>query len=163
MPVENKYVDSNIVLGKKALMGASGNEIVAYVATFEVAAADDDGSIYRVIKDIPSNLIPLQISILCDAITGGTDWDLGVYKTNLGAVVVKDNLMNGQTLATALTRITGHQIGLKDVNVDAVRSTLATLSGQTNPDDSYDLALTANTVGTAAGTVSILAEFLVAV
>jgi hypothetical protein len=86
-----------------------------------------------------------------------------VYKTNLGAVIDRDILMDGQTLATALTRATGHQIGLKDVNVDAVRSTLATLSGQTNPDDSYDLALTANTVGSAAGTVSILAEFLVAV
>lgn len=162
MAVENKYVDANIVAGKKSLPGSTTNEIVAYAVTFEVAAADDDGSVYRIIKGIPSNLIPYQITICCDAITAGTDWDLGVYKTDLGAVVDKDILMDGQTLATALTRATGHQLGLKDVNVDKVGSTLATLSGQTNPDDSYDLALTANTVGTAAGTVSVLAEFLIA-
>lgn len=161
MPVENKYVDANIVAGKKSLNGY-GCEIVAYAVTFEVAAADDDGSVYRIIKSIPSNLIPFNISIMCDAITGGTDWDLGVYKTDLGAVIDKDILMDGQTFATALTRATGHQLGLGIVNVDAVRSTLAALSAQTNPDDSYDLALTANTVGTAAGTVSVYAEFLVA-
>jgi len=162
MAVENKYVDSNIVSGKKSLTGGAGTEIVAYAVTFETAAADDDGSVYRVIKGIPSNLIPYQISIVCDAITSGTDWDLGVYKVDGGAVVDKDVLMDGQTLATALTRATGHQLGLKDVNADKVGATLATLSGQTVPDDSYDLALTANTVGSAAGTVSVLAEFLVA-
>jgi hypothetical protein len=162
MAVENKYVDSNIVVGKKALTGAAGAEIVAYTVTFEVAAADDDGSVYRVLKGIPANVIPFNISIVCDAITSGTDWDLGVYKTDFGAVVDKDILMDGQTFATALTRATGHQLGLGAVNADKVNATLATLSGQTNPDDSYDLALTANTVGSAAGTVSVIAEFLVA-
>lgn len=162
MAVENKYVDSNIVVGKKSLVGGVANEIVAYAVTFETAAADDDGSVYRIIKGIPSNLIPFQITICCDAITGGTDWDLGVYKTDLGAVVDKDILMDGQTLASALTRATGHQLGLGIVNVDKVGATLAQLSGQTNPDDSYDLALTANTVGSAAGTISVLAEFIVA-
>lgn len=161
MAVENKYVDSNIVAGKKSLIGGAGQEIVAYAVTFETAAADDDGSVYRIIKGIPSNLIPYQITICCDAITSGTSWDLGVYKTDLGAVVDKDILMATQTLASALTRATGHQLGLGAVNVDKVGATLATLSGQTVPDDSYDLALTANTVGSAAGTISVLAEFLV--
>lgn len=161
MAVENKYIDSNIVAGKKSLVGGTSNELVAYAVTFEVAAADDDGSIYRVIKGVPSNLIPYQITIMCDAITGGTSFDLGIYKTDSGAVINKALLMSAQTLATALTRATGHQLGLAAVNVDAVGRTLASISGQTNPDDSYDLAVTANTVGTAAGTVSIIAEFIV--
>jgi hypothetical protein len=162
MAVENKYVNADMAAGKKSSTRATGSgaEIVGYVVTFETAAADDDGSIYRLISSIPSNLIPYEISITCDTITAGTDWDLGLYKPNLGAVVEKDVLMDGQTLATALTRATGYQLGLKDVNIADATKTLAQLSGQTNPDESYDLALTANTVGTAAGTVTVLANFL---
>lgn len=162
MAVENKYVDSLIVAGKKTgpALAGPGTDVIAMVATFEVAAADDDGSVYRVFKNVPSSYIPLQVTIATDGLTGGTDWDLGVYKTDLGAVVDKDILMDGQTLASALTRATGHQLGLGAVNIDAVKSTLATLSGQTTPDVAYDVALTANTVGTAAGTVTVIAEFV---
>jgi hypothetical protein len=162
MAVENKYVDSLIVSGKKttAPFAGTGSEEIVMVATFETAAADDDGSIYRVFKEVPSTYIPTEINIACDTITAGTDWDLGLYKTNLGAVVVKDNLMNGQTLATALTRATGHQLGLAAVNIADVKSSLATLSAQSNPDNAYDIALTANTVGSAAGTVTVIAKFV---
>lgn len=162
MAVENKYIDSLIVAGKKtgAAFTGPGAEEVTMVATFEVAAADDDGSVYRVFKAVPSNLIPTEVTIACDAITGGTDYDLGLYKTDLGAVVDKDVLMDGQTLASALTRATGHQLGLAAVDVSAVKSTLATLSAQTNPDVAYDIALTGNTVGTAAGTVTVIAKFV---
>jgi hypothetical protein len=89
-----------------------------------------------------------------------TDCDIGLYKTDLGAVVDRDVLMDGQTLASALTRATGHQLGLAAVNIDAVGRTLAVLSGQTKPDTSYDIALTANTVGSGAGTVTIIAKFV---
>lgn len=162
MPVENKYVDSLIVAGKKtgpSFTGAGERELTM-IATFEVAAADDDGSIYRVFKDVPSSLIPTEISIACDAITGGTDYELGLYRTNLGAVINKGVFMTGQTLATALTRATGHQLGLAAVDIANVKSTLAQLSGQTNPDTAYDIAVTADTVGTAAGTVTVIAKFV---
>jgi hypothetical protein len=162
MAVENKYVDSLIVAGKKtssAFAGAGEREIVA-VATFEVAAADDDASVYRVFKSVPSHLIPTEVTIATDGITGGTDYDLGLYKTDLGAVIDKDVLMDGQTLASALTRATGHALGLSAVNIDAVKSSLATLSAQTTPDTAYDIALTANTVGTGAGTVTVIAKFV---
>lgn len=162
MAVENKYVDSLVAAGKKTAPASSGNgsaEIVM-VATFEVAAADDDGSVYRVFKAVPSNLIPTEISIACDAITGGTDYELGLYKTDLGAVISKGALMTGQTLATALTRATGHQLGLAAVDIANVKSTLATISGQTTPDAAYDIAITGDTVGTAAGTVTVIAKFV---
>jgi hypothetical protein len=164
MAVENKYVDSSFVAGKKApaYTVGSGGDSFSLVATFEVAVADDDGSIYRIFPNVPANAILTELSIACDAITNGTDWDAGLYKTNSGAVITKDVFMNGQTLASALTRATGHQLGLGALNVDAVKSTLATLSGQTNPDEAYDIALTANTVGSAAGTVSVFASFVYA-
>lgn len=164
MAVENKYVDSLLVAGKKtsAPYAGAGSAEVVMVATFEVAVADDDGSIYRVFKDVPSTYIPTEITIACDAITGGTDYELGLYKTNLGAVISKGVFMTGQTLASALTRATGHQLGLGAVNVDAVKSSLATLSAQTIPDVAYDIALTADVVGTAAGTVTVIAKFATA-
>lgn len=162
MPIENKYVDSLVVAGKKTgpSFAGAGERELTMIATFEVAVADDDGSIYRVFKDVPSSLIPTEISIACDAITGGTDYELGLYRTNLGAVISKGVFMTGQTLATALTRATGHQLGLAAVDIANVKSTLAQLSGQTTPDTAYDIAITADTVGTAAGTVTVIAKFV---
>lgn len=164
MPVENKYVDSNIVAGKKceAYTSGSGAESFDLVATFEVAAADDDGSIYRVFKDVPANAVPVEISISCDAITGGTSWGCGIYRKDLGSVVNATIFMSGQTLATALTRATGHQLGLGNLNVDAVKRNIASLTGLPNPDESYDIALTAATVGSGAGTVSVYGRFVYA-
>lgn len=159
MAVEDKYVDANLVAGKLAKSALSqGAETITMVATVEIAAADDNGSVYRFFKSVPANLIPLEITIACDAITSGTDYDLGLYKVD-GAVVDKDVLMDGQTLASALTRATGHQLGLQTVNIADAGKSLGELSAQTNPDLSYDIALTANTVGTAAGTVTIIAVF----
>lgn len=160
MAVEDKYVGSLTAAGKlvKASLVSGSNEIVM-VQTEEIAAADDDGSVYRFFKAVPSNYIPTEITICTDGITAGTDYDLGLYKVN-GAVVDKDILMDGQTMASALTRASGHQLGLQTINIDAVGSTLATLSGQADPDVAYDIALTANTVGTAAGTITIIAKFV---
>ena len=161
MAVEDKYVDATVAAGKlgKASL-TSGDKIVVMVNTEEIAAADDDGSVYRFFKNVPANLIPVEITVACDAITSGTDFDLGLYKPNLGAVVDKDVLMDGQTLGSALTRATGHQLGLANVNIADAGKTLATLSAQTDPDQAYDIALTANTVGSGAGTVTIIAKFI---
>ncbi len=162
MAVEDKYVGTLTAAGKleKAAL-VSGDKIIVMVATEELAAADDDGSVYRFFKSVPANMIPVEISIVCDTVTSGTDFDLGLYKVGIGgAVVDKDVLMDGQSLATALTRATGHQLGLANVDIANIGKTLAVLSAQTDPDPSYDICLTANTVGSAAVTVSIIAKFI---
>lgn len=159
MAVEDKYVDADLAAGKKAKAAlASGAETITMVATEEIAAADDNGSVYRLFKSVPANYIPVEVTIMSDGITGGTDYDLGLYKVG-GAAVDADVLMDGQTMASALTRATGHQLGLQTVNIADATKTLAELSGQTEADLSYDIALTANTVGTAAGTITVLAKF----
>lgn len=161
MAVEDKYVETQTAAEKKAKAAFShGADTITLVGTEEIAAADDNGSVYRFFKSVPSNYIPVEITVVCDAITGGTDYDLGIYKVGTGgAAVDADVLMDGQTLATALTRATGHQLGLQTVDAANIGKTLGELSAQTTPDTSYDIALTANTVGTAAGTVSIIAVF----
>ncbi len=162
MAVEDKYVGTLTAAGKldKAAL-VMGDRVITMINTEEIAAADDDASVYRFFKSVPSNLIPLDITILSDGITGMTDTDLGLYKVGVGgAVVEKDILMDGQTLASALTRATGHQLGLSGVVIENVGKTLAEISGQTTPDLAYDICLTANTVGSGAGTVSIIARFI---
>lgn len=159
MAVEDKYANTELAAGKLAQSHATtGAESFTLIATEEIAAADDDGSVYRLFKGIPSNFIPTEVTICTDGITGGTDYDLGLYKVN-GAAIDKDVLMDGQTMASALTRATGHQLGLAAVDIANAEKTLAELSAQTEPDLAYDLALTANTVGTASGTITVIARF----
>lgn len=157
MAVENKYTNTLIAANTPApAIVSSGAKLVVFAATFEIAAADDDGSIYRIFKSVPSWLIPVRIEVGCDAITGGTDFDLGFYKklADGGAVIDKDNLMDGQTLATASLMLLN---GLGAVDVANIEKRFFELAGYTNLTDlpEVDIALTANTVGTAAGTVSV--------
>ncbi len=156
MAVEDKYVDANTVAGLTAEPGANAQEIVQMQATVEIAAADDDGSKYRFFKNVPSSFKPSECIVMCDAITGGTDYDLGVYDTNLGAVVDKDILMDGQTLATASKALNG--LGIVDIADIGAKKSIAELLGLTpsTAKPSYDIVLTGNTVGTAAGTVAII-------
>lgn len=169
MAVLDKYIDSNInsagYVDKllKALNSAGGAGIRAAFATFEVAAADSDGSVYRIFKDVDCNVIPLLVLIGNDAITAGNDWDLGIYKPGLGVVVDKDLLLDGGDLSSAHALSSAAALsGLSAVDLAAVGKSLRELADGTvdNQDIgailSYDVALTANTVGSAAGTVSVL-------
>jgi hypothetical protein len=162
MAVEDKYTDTNLAAGKisNAFVG-QGQKVITLVGTEETAAADDDGSIYRFFKSVPSSYIPVQIDIMTDGITGGTDFELGLYEVGTGGAAVDiDVLMGTQDLSSALTRATGQGLGLAAVDIASVGSTLGTLSAQTNVDAAYDIALTANTVGSGVGTISIIATFM---
>lgn len=122
--------------------------------TVEIAAADDDGSVYRFAR-IPANAVFESITIATDVITGGTDFDLGFYDTpevNSGAVIDKDALVDGQTLASA-SRVLD---GTSNVNIDSLHTKAFEIAGlSTAPNKLLDIALTGNVVGTAAGTVTI--------
>lgn len=161
MAVVDKYTNADVEAGKKGASAlVAGNQAVCIRETVEVAAGDDDGSVYRLFASVPSNYIPYEISVHNDAVTGGTDYDLGLYKANRGAVVDADVLMDGQSMASARAMTAGWNVGLQAVDVADGTKTLAELSGQTDPYASYDIALTANTVGTAAGTITVTAIFL---
>lgn len=158
MAVENKYTDANIVAGNKAITGRGGHELVVFEGYAAVAAADDDGSIYRVIKDLPSSFRPVRCTVQCTAITGGTDFELGVYDRNLGAVVSKGLFMTNQTLATASRALDGlANVTVADLGARKSIAELLSLTPST-AKPAYDLALTGDTVGTAAGDVRVILE-----
>lgn len=158
MAVEDKYTNTEIAADKLANMAqAGGAKVVAFMSVLEVAVADDDGSIYRIAKALQPNLIPVIISIFNDAITGGTDYDLGLYRTDLGAVIDADVFVDGISMAAA--RATGSEVsGLTAVDVANLDKKLYEHAGDdvTDYKAGYDLAITANTVGSAAGTIAVL-------
>lgn len=160
MAVEDKYVNTELASGVLADAGYAGTTKVV-IQTFEVAAADDDGSVYRLARISDSDIL-LRATIMCDAITGGTDYDLGLYKTGVaGTVVDKDCFMDGQTFASATKTIDGLQTVAIENRVKEIWSLVSGVTSQTKDEGyEYDIALTANTVGSAAGTVTVILEIL---
>lgn len=165
MAVEDKYVDANVVLGKKTEPAfINGAEVVEVVAVVSVAAADDDGSVYRWAR-VNAKMIPVDITVTNTAITNGTDYEIGIYSTKdgplAGAVKDLDVLLGTTSMASARAEGSGIS-GLSAVAVADAQKRLYELAADTASDhpSEYDLALTGNTVGTVAGTVTIKARFV---
>jgi len=174
MAVQDKYVNSSLASLKIANAAlVNGARVVGMVATEELAVADDDTSVYRFFKGVSGNLIPIDIKVYCDAITSGTDFDLGLYNQTSpngtdGTVIDADAFMDGQTMAAAITRGGGTSAqdeavdGLSAVDIADLENKIYEHAGHTvnTAKQGYDIALTANTVGAAAGTITIIALFL---
>jgi len=152
MAVLDVYVDPNLEKGDRQHPNlAGGSRALITVQSFEIAAADDDGSVYRIGR-IASNALLLDCKIACSAITGGTDFDLGLYHINKGDAVDADLFMSGQSFAVASRVIDGlSAVDVKDAN----KRIWELLGLPKDPMIQYDLAITANTVGSADGEVSI--------
>lgn len=160
MAVENSYVNTQNAAQSPE---ARGGEVIALSGSFEVAAADSDGSKYRLAK-LNKNLVPIQILINCDSITGATDYDLGLYETleNGGAVKDKDCYVDGADISAGKA-IGSEQNGLADLPVDEIGDQVfehANVTDENDAHEEYDLVLTGNTVGTGSGTVSWRALFV---
>lgn len=162
MAVENKYVNADVVAENKAVAAFIGGAAPYFaVVTFETAAADDDLSVYRLLKAVPADYIPIDIKIWHDAITSGTDWDLGLYKTNLGAVLTKDVFLNGADFSSAVLHAAPVD-GLTAVDIADVQKRIYEHASDTlaTRELGYDICLTANTVGSGVGTISATFMFV---
>lgn len=161
--VVNAYVNALTAAGKldKGVF-SSGGQAIVLVQTFATAAADDDGSIYRLFKDISPNLICIRASIYNDAITGGTSWDLGIYDTIAegGAALVDNVYMSNQDLSSAHAPGAGLN-GLGNLAVASVPKMVFENAGHTilTKHRGYDIALTADTVGSGVGNITVVMEF----
>jgi hypothetical protein len=157
MAVVNYFTTKAATVGVKKEVGSNPQELLVMVAQVSIAAADDDGSTYPLFT-LPNSFRPVRGTILCDAITGGTDYDIGLYDPASGAVVDKDILLDGQTLATASKAL--NAIGSVPIADIGNKKTLAELLAltPTTAKAEYDVVLTANTVGTAAGSVVVILE-----
>lgn len=144
-----------------------GGKQRALVATYEVLAADSDGDTYTMFPvSLDARVDDLQV--VNDAITGGTDYDVGFYSitdNDLGAVIsTGDNLVDGQSMATARNVWTSLLfLGTNAMDQSAVAQKVWQICGYASLDAARDanqtnqvyLVVTANTVGTATGTLSV--------
>lgn len=163
MAVEDKYVVTNLGTGPLVdSLTNGGSQLKPVVVTFEVAAADDNGSVYRLFR-IGSGDILYSLEVSNDAITGGTDYDVGVYDVDSGAVVDKDVFADGLDLSSAADKANGLTApAIEDLAVETwdIAGIQAAESTTSDPQKEYDVAITANTVGTAAGTITVHATIM---
>lgn len=163
--------DSTTVTNLEAEPNSVANSFQIYgkqrvlVETFEIAAADDDADTYTFFP-VPLDARIDDLQIVNDAITAGTDYDFGFYKitaNNLGAVIDADILADGIDCSSARavwTSILYTGTGAADQGSVGQRLwqylgyasiTAARAANQTNQ---VYMVVTANTVGSAAGTLS---------
>ncbi len=124
--------------------------------TLEVAAADDNNSVYRFFR-LRSDWSIHSIKIWNDVIAVGTDYDLGLYEIDGGAVKLVNAYADALSMAAALA---GAEQAFEQRDVDKVENKVWQDAGDAkDPVKEYDMALTGVVVGTAAGTISIVIEY----
>jgi len=137
-----------------------GGRVREQVATVEVAAADDDGSVFRLFR-VHSSWRVASIELLNDAITVGTVYDLGIYDIAGagGAVVVQEAY--GSDIDMSSARVAPLNATYEAKNIDKAEKMVWQDAGlSADPKKFYDIALTASTVGTAAGTITGILRYV---
>ena len=143
------------VLNSLNLMGGVVRE---QVATVEIAAADNDGSIYRMCR-VHSSWRLSEVTIFNDAIQSGADFDVGFYSTaeDGGAVVDANAIADDIDLTSG--SLTGTQVmfeGSSANGVEDIEKNVWEWAGLSSDTGVWlDIALTGFTVGSGAGTVSM--------
>lgn len=163
MAVINAFVTDNVESKAADVCIAARNtgslkRAVAF--NFEVAAADDNASIYRIAK-LPGTAIVTSLRLACDAIAGFTDPSIGIYKPleHGGTLIDADCLMTATDLnaGQAITEVLNTAIADRGKN-------LLQLGGVDDADAheyaSVDVAITTAAGVSAAGTVSGIIEYV---
>ena len=130
------------------------------VGTVETLAADDAGSLYRLVR-VPSNARISSILLATDAITSASSAEVGVYQTaeNGAAVVDRDEFATVDiSSASAFTEVLNEAVATE---IDAVEKRLWDKLGLTaDPVRDYDICVYVNDVS-AAGTISMKVKWTV--
>lgn len=131
------------------------------IGTVEVAAADDNDSIYRFVR-VPSNARISSVEVACDAITNGTDYNIGVWQTAAnGGALVSENLFGDAIDLSSALAFTDVTYETTPTNKSACQQELWQLLGlSADPCRDYDIAAKGVAVGTAAGTISLRVRYV---
>jgi hypothetical protein len=139
-----------------------GGQVRGFAATVEVAAADDNASVFRMFR-VHSSWRVQQLLLFNDAITSGTQYDVGLYQTaaNGGAVVDADCWANNVTMVSARGATGPLDLTFATLNIDKIEKTVwevaavAVTTLLADPNRWYDICLTADAAGSGAGTISM--------
>ncbi|MCW5623331.1 MAG: hypothetical protein KIT73_01265 [Burkholderiales bacterium] len=149
------------IMTSRALMGG---DVKCCIGTVEVAAGDDDTSVFRFAR-VPSNAVPLSILLFNDAITGGTVYHFGLHHTEANGGTAVDADLFATTVDLSAARATAGPLNLlfEALNIDQAGKRLWELvAGLTaDPQCDYDLTATGATVGSGAGTITVILLYTV--
>lgn len=154
--VESKAADTCIAAR------STGSVVRAIVFNFEVAAADDNASIYRLFT-VPGTAIPLRLTLFNDAIAGFTNPSIGIYKplARDGAVIDVDILMAATDLNAGLATPGTQKFAPAIENVGKNLLQLAGIAdADANKYGSVEVAITTAAGVSAAGTISGIFEYI---
>ncbi len=128
--------------------------------TISVAAADSDGDIYHMLPVFSSWSIK-HIWVYNDAITSGTSYDIGLYTTAATpAVVDVDAYASAVDMSSARTSAPiDAAFGARNITAIA-RKVHQDGAVTTDPSAWYWLSLTANTVGSAQGDITVCVQYV---
>ena len=145
--------------GTKNPSTATEGALFVSSTTVSVAAADDDTSAYFLLP-LRSNWSVKRILLYCDAITGGTSFDLGLYTRATTPVVVDvDAYASAVDLSTAITKLP-IDAAYEARNITSVNNKVWQDAGLSADSQTwYWLTLYANTVGSAQGDVTVIVEY----
>ncbi len=157
------FVDTARAAGEPARAHeSSGCGLRLRTITFETAAADAAGDVKRLFT-VGAHEIPVKLHVICDAIAGATDIDIGLYRPAGGVVVDRDALMDGTNIAAGIawaSKVDGlSALGVEERGVRTFREIAADVVAADVighiPMDSYDVCLTEVSEVTAAGTITV--------
>lgn len=148
------------VMNSLNLMGAVVREQVATVA---VAAADDNNSTYRMCR-VHSSWRISEMTMFNDAITTGTDYNIGLFRTAEDGGAVVDENAYADAVSFASGSLTGVQVLFEAgsaVGIEDIENAVYQNAGLTeDPGVWYDVVLTGITVGSGAGDLSMRLRYV---
>lgn len=168
------WVNADVVAGKRGQASkVVGGRVVEFVQSYEkLGAADGNGSVLAFAL-IPSDAILRDLKLTSDALTGFSSVACGFYRLDRDGQTFLDTAKSDGTSAKALLLAAadlsaGFAVGseknlLLTVDPADLAKKVWEFLGFTDPkskDDSYVLALTATTSGTAAGTLTMAGRYI---
>ena len=164
MAVVNAYVTNN-VSAKTAdadIAARNGGQTVKKALfNFETVATDSKYSVYRVAK-LPATAIVLGVSLACDAISGTTDLDIGVYKALEvgGDAIDSDCLKDGLDAHAGISTLTSEYAPTLANVGKSILAVAGVTAGTEQKYGSVDIAITSNAALAEAGTISGVIEYV---
>lgn len=162
--MSDKYVDSQRQNGLPArARESSGVGTRLRSITFETAAADAALDVRRLFT-IGAHEIPVQMDVVCDAIAGLSEVDIGLHRPGVDGIVVdRDAFMDGVDLSAGYA-FAAKKDGLAALAIEErgilsayeiANDVLATDVIGHLPNDSYDVTMTFVSEVTAVGTITV--------
>lgn len=143
-------------------VASAGRPLLSLVGTVEVAASDDNGSTFRLMR-LPSSAIITSLEVASDALGTSAAYDIGIYEvaSNGGAAVDADEFASSVSMSSAVawTQVLEEAVA---TDISKIGQPLWQRLGLTaDPGKAYDVVATAVTAGDAAGTISMRCRYYV--